>query len=738
MNCGGGSEVSRDLQRCICQYCGAVLEIGNSNLRGSSEGRGNGSDGEALVAAVKQVEAQYFCGVKRFEDVVSAYNEVELAAGNYADFWLDRARFYAKGNLKEFTEGRVSAGRRLAVIDQYVFWMDKGISLYSGNTTPLKMEKEKTIGEINNAFEGRKRRAEERIANLEAKRLEEARAKAEEQSMVNHDALRLEEAKEKAKMAAALDEMEDAAAKKKKRGIIVAVVVGIVALLLILLLRACGSNNDEYPDVSDYEEFLALSYVLDLINDDWTRSDVFELGIDFGDQDPEDSGAVRVVAPGVADLDTITFHFDQDDVLIRVVIGGASYFNNFDASNGLDYGIASGFDAEEIEIDEDVLSFLVDELLVGVTLRTNSFNIDVSPNIGDELTAEQRAIWDLIEERIEEGYDSWSELISWAEENDIPFSLHDGGAPPIEAIQSLMDQYGLDGDYVNATPGLGSEDDPDEVLLLLHFENLTYNETIAELYNLNRNSGRELHSWLDNDGRTRLETQFETVEIIDMDDTGQLITEAPEVFEFVRWDVEFFDIFTPPGEGRVTIERVYRILDVARDDEDEDDDDDEDDNNDWVTTLHPGIWTVGSDLQQGRYQITGDSGGSIVIWRGPTVLISESLGTGGLGSITTYLMDGDIIDITDVNNVNFEFVVDRSFSSSLGAGNWVVGTDIAPGRYYATTPVGTGQLIIWRGNDVVVNEILGDNAFGVERVRVDVFEGDVITITGVDRVDFQQ
>ena len=720
MNCGGGSEVESDLQRFTCQYCGAVLEIGNSSPEAQTEKRGVNPEDELRLVAINQVEAQYFHGAKRFEDVMLAYDDVESSMEGNADYWLAKARFFAKGNLKEFTEGRVSAGRRSAVVDRFVFMMDKAVSMYSGNVVPLKMEKEKTIGEINNAFEGRKRKAEEMMkANLEAKRQEEARARAAEFAKSDRD-IRLEAAKEKANMAAVVEELDQVATKRRIRGIIVIVVGIILAIVAILLLRACG--GEEEHDVSDYEEFLELSYALDLLNDDWTRFDILDLDISFGEQTREDSGALRVVAPAIADLDTITFHFDQDDVLTRILIGGANYFNSHAASFGLDNSIADGFEATDIEIEDNVLSFVIDEYSVSVAERSERFNIDIA-HIDDELTAEQRAMWDLIEARIEEGYSSWGELIAWAEENDIEFSAREDEEPPIEALSNLIESYGLVGDYLAATPGIGTEDDPEEVLLVLHFENLTYNDTIAELFNLNRNSGSELNSWLDNNGRDRLEYHFETVEIVSLDDDGDLITEQPNAVEFVSWNVIFTDWFTPAGEGRVRIENVYEILDI--------DDEDEDEDEDGVTNLGSGVWTVGDDIPEGRYEIVGDSDGTFVVWRRGAMLVNEALGGDGIGTLTIYLLDGDMIDISDINNASFNLVENRAFSTNLSAGVWVVGSDVIPGQFYATVPSGTGQIAVWRGDDLLVNETITDDGSGT---WVELEEGDMITVSGVDLV----
>ena len=720
-SCTGITEIDSSSAQGFCQYCGAILEMPKVEK----------ARPVLTVEDIKQIEEQYFNDAQQFSTVLLAYNEAALAQGSNVDFWLARARFYATGSLKEFEAGRIPSDQREAVVGQYVLWMEEAIAEYTthiGNATRLKMEKEKTIGDINNAFEGNKKREatpEKTLENLEDQRQEEAMDEAE----------------------LAVEEMEEAAAKKKKRNIIIIAVSAVMLLLFALLLRSCGNGTPD-EDVTYYEEFLELSHVLDLLNTDATRLDVLDLNIDFGDQSDE-AETLSVSAPESAELDAIAFQFDEDDTLITVVVTNANYFNGFAASEGLTEEIAQTFDADEYELDGNTLSFYLDEFTVILTLRAEQFNINVS-RLVDELTAEQREIWDLIEERIEEGYDTWSELTAWAYENDIQFVIYEDDERPTEAMRSLIETYGILGDYTNAAPGLGSIDDPDEVVMTLHFENLTYNDTIAELYNLNRNSGRELTTWLEGSGQTRLEIHFEEVEIVAFDEDGEQLTEMPEVVEFVEWGIDVLDLFMPEGEGSIRIVRIYRVLEVEipedADDDEDDDDEDADDDEDTAmvasgpTALSSGTWVVGTDIPQGRYVITAGNSGNIIVRRGTDLLVNEILGGGtdfGVSSVTTYLLNGDEIEIVGINSVNFNPVANRTLSNTLSTGHWVVGVDIPAGQFDATTPSGAGNLIIWRGRTLRVNEILGDGSFGEERVRVNLADGDIITISGLDQVNFE-
>ena len=534
-DCNGTTEIAQSNRQGFCQYCGTSLRIKKSDSEGSEKDEKNRSDIEVKLADVKLIEEQYFNDEVQFDDVLLAYDKISVAGVTHAGYWLARARFYVLGNLREFEAGNVSVARRKVVVDQYVLWMDNAIGNYSGNALELKIEKEKSIGDISNAFEGKKKKLE----------IEEVQRQ------------------ERLKKEGEVEAFEEKISKDKKRNIIIAVCGVVLLLLVVLLLRTCGSNREEGYNVVYYEEFLELSNVLDLFSEDSTRSDILDLEVNFKDQST-DTQTLRVVAPEVAELDTITFHFDEDDLLERVLITNAESFNEFVAIDGFTAELIQHIEAnfaEEIKIDDEKLIFVTDEFDVVLTLRIDKFNIDIS-RPSNELTAEQQVIWDLIETRIEEGYDSWSDLIVWAFEEDISFLVLEDGKQPVETLFSLIHEYGLIGDYTYAIPSLGSIEDPDEVVLLLHFENLTYNDTIAELSNLNRNSGSLLNNWLDGGGLVRLGSHFEEVEILNFDADGNIIENMPEIVEFVNWEIDFFDRFMPEGEGLIRIERVYRIIEI--------------------------------------------------------------------------------------------------------------------------------------------------------------------------------
>ena len=720
--CAGITEIARWKTQGVCQYCGAALEIIRPNSEESIEKKEAIFEDESVLVALARVDALYFNQEKSFDQVLGTYADLELRGAYGYEFWLSRARFFAKGNIAEFKAGRVSSDACKEVVAQYVLWMERAIKDYVGNGTPLKMEKEKTIGEINNTFEGHKKRKKNEARSKELSE-QQRRLQAEGDAEL------------------AVEEMEAALEKKRKRNLIL-LGAGIVMMLIIaLLLRSC--NNESEADVTYYEKFLDLTYVLALFDDEATREDILDLNIDFGNRNTE-AGSVRLPAPTNADLDRLTFYFDEDDLLIRVVIDHANYFNGFAAEDGLDQDFFAGFDVETSDVNENEVIGVLDDYRIFIRSRdadSNQFNIEVL-RAEAALTATQQAVWDQIETRVEAGYNSWGDLVIWAYENDITFAFFEQEERPIEAIGVLINQYGVIGDYINATPWLGSLSDPEEVILVLHFENLTYNDVIAELTNLNRYSNRELNTWLEIGGSSRLEHHFSTVEIVDLDEYGQLLTEFSDVREFVSWEIASVDLFKPVGVGRIRIERMHRILDVENEQpteapEEESTEPDET----GPTTLSDGSWLVGVDVPQGRFVISADSIGYLTVWRGEDLLMNEALGGSGIGrdTITTSLLAGDRVIITGINTVTFTPVPDRTLSNTLGAGNWVVGLDIPAGGFNVTTPSGSGNLVIWRGDELIINEILQDGSLpeGEESISVNLVIGDVITISGLDRVVFE-
>jgi len=366
------------------------------------------------------------------------------------------------------------------------------------------------------------------------------------------------------------------------------------------------------------------------------------------------------------------------------------------------------------------------------------------------LTDEQQEVWDLIESRIAEGYETWSELVDWSIEQGMFFAALESGERLDEELRMLINQYGLVGEYSHATAGIGSSVDPDEVLLFLHFEELGYNETIAELSALDRNSNDDLLSWLAYDGEETLAGQFETIELLMAGN---------------QWEIEFFHRFKPTGKGVI---RIVEFQEIAASESEE--------SAEGIALFERRLnpWIVGEHIPEGRYVITTDYYTTNDF--GPDYLFStigigedqsnitfgEFIGGGGVAvaSSTVDLINGEIIYVT--GNIIFTPTRIRQLSTSLGSGHWEVGIDTYPGQFDLAALRGTGRIRITRGEEIIYDQILGSGGYryylglerfladenasinelgtkielGIPRMRVILEEGDLITITRLTQVHF--
>ncbi|MCL2491130.1 MAG: hypothetical protein FWF36_10530 [Propionibacteriaceae bacterium] len=161
-----------------------------------------------------------------------------------------------------------------------------------------------------------------------------------------------------------------------------------------------------------------------------------------------------------------------------------------------------------------------------------------------------------------------------------------------------------------------------------------------------------------------------------------------------------------------------------------------------AATLGAGTFTVGTDLQPGRYVITpgqGQQGNISVTSATDPLKVNEILGTAygiGVPSVTTDLAQGDQVQIQGMSGVVFT-PAETQMSDTLTTGQWEVGLDIAPGRYVATPADGEqGNLYVdGSGWMAKVNEILGGD-YGVPSVTVTLDQGDIIDIMGLSSVSF--
>lgn len=159
-----------------------------------------------------------------------------------------------------------------------------------------------------------------------------------------------------------------------------------------------------------------------------------------------------------------------------------------------------------------------------------------------------------------------------------------------------------------------------------------------------------------------------------------------------------------------------------------------------LTTLNTGNFMVGPDIPEGRYTITGSGSGNIVVYSDDGDLeVNEILGSDiGVKNITTDLEEGDTIEISGLKEATFTPYETTMKKDTLTTGDWIVGIDFEPGRYDATSTGGNGNFFVYDNSDFpVVNEILGGGEFGVDKVTVNLKEGYVISIQGMDEVKFE-
>jgi hypothetical protein len=163
-----------------------------------------------------------------------------------------------------------------------------------------------------------------------------------------------------------------------------------------------------------------------------------------------------------------------------------------------------------------------------------------------------------------------------------------------------------------------------------------------------------------------------------------------------------------------------------------------------LTTLGAGSFTVGSDIPVGRYVITapvGDNGNLQGSTSDDPAAINEVLGSAaGLSvpSVTSDLSKNETIKIDGLSRVTFTPATTK-LRTSLSAGDWVVGLDIAPGRYLATPGKGeSGNFVTYDTDGFAdTNEVLGAvDGLGVPNVTVTLKNKQKISISGLPTVTF--
>ncbi|WEV44282.1 hypothetical protein OZX56_03370 [Lactobacillus sp. ESL0684] len=157
-----------------------------------------------------------------------------------------------------------------------------------------------------------------------------------------------------------------------------------------------------------------------------------------------------------------------------------------------------------------------------------------------------------------------------------------------------------------------------------------------------------------------------------------------------------------------------------------------------LVTLGAGTYTVGRDIEPGRYTITAASGSGNLSSDNESndEEINVILGTtvdNDMEQITSYTVDltkDEKIKIESIQSTKFVPTPNkRKFQTTLGAGHWEVGKDIKPGRYEITALQGSGNLISNNGEDDI-NEILGttadEDSGQITKVTADLVKGEIL------------
>lgn len=159
-----------------------------------------------------------------------------------------------------------------------------------------------------------------------------------------------------------------------------------------------------------------------------------------------------------------------------------------------------------------------------------------------------------------------------------------------------------------------------------------------------------------------------------------------------------------------------------------------------ATTLGAGSFSGGKDVADGLYDVTAAGGYGNFMVSGQDYS-NDILGTNEFGSgvskVRVHISDGDSIQMSGLKQVTFTPVTAPLATSSptvtnLYAGTFVVGPDIAAGRYVATASAGGSGNFIVEGTDSY-NGILGGD-YGTPNITVTLTDGDTITISGLDQV----
>lgn len=170
---------------------------------------------------------------------------------------------------------------------------------------------------------------------------------------------------------------------------------------------------------------------------------------------------------------------------------------------------------------------------------------------------------------------------------------------------------------------------------------------------------------------------------------------------------------------------------------------------DWKTfviknskSLSVGEFEVGRHLDPFIYDFNFKDSGNLTIYDNFGNLVTSEIGSStndhGISRYRIPLGEGFVINIKGmtVNLRPAKNVLMPYKNIALWSGYWFVGTNITEGRYTVTVSNGSGNFIVYdKDSKVIVNEILGGR-IGVEKVVVNLKNGDMINISGLSNIKF--
>ena len=146
--CKNKVHIDKASDEIFCMYCNTELQLKQPNTNDVDVDR----ELKVKMAIADRFEELYFIGGKSFEQVMSAYDDAGEIGAHKPEYWLARARFFARGKLNEISKGEIGQTAERSIIDEYTILM-RIVLKYGGTKEKVEPEMNETIAKINKAFE---------------------------------------------------------------------------------------------------------------------------------------------------------------------------------------------------------------------------------------------------------------------------------------------------------------------------------------------------------------------------------------------------------------------------------------------------------------------------------------------------------------------------------------------------------------------------------------------------------